>query len=244
MENYVLVTGASSGIGRATAIRLSKSYPLILGGRDGARLEETRTMCENADNHLLWRYDLANVEQITVHLPALLKEKAAFVSGFVHSAGMALMCPLRMMSLAKIRDIMAVNFYAMEEILRLLNKRDVNGKNLQCVVLISSPASGHGIKGQSMYCASKAALEGFARAMAVELAPRVRVNVVRPGVILTPITNDIQRDEVLLERMLSGNLLGNGTPDDIASTIAFLMSKEAKWITGQMINVDGGNSAR
>ena len=86
MNHYVLITGASSGIGRATAVRLSKTYPLILGGRDEKSLEETRAKCENSDVQLLWRYDLLKVDGIGESLSALLKEKSVSVSGWHRSA--------------------------------------------------------------------------------------------------------------------------------------------------------------
>ncbi len=244
MENYVLITGASSGIGRATAIRLSQSYPLILSGRDEKRLEETRAMCENADKHLLWRFDLEAVEGITDSLSAFLKETSVAVNGFVHSAGIAPLAPLRMTTSETMRQIMNVNFFSAVEILKLLTSKKVNGKTLTRVVLISSIQSQIGAKGQSIYCASKAALEGFMRALAVELAPNVNLNVIRPGAIQTPMGDLLQQNQELLEKPTDdGYLLGLGEPEDIAAMTEFLLSENAKWITGQIFTVDGGRCA-
>lgn len=244
MDNYILITGASSGIGRATAIRLSKTYPLILGGRDKERLEETRDMCENADIHLLWQYDLADVEGIAENLSALLKEESVPVCGFVHSAGIAPLAPLRMTTMETMRQIMDVNFFSATEILKLLTSKKINGKALSRVVLISSVQSRIGAKGQSIYCASKAALEGFMRAMAVELAPSVKLNVIRPGGIRTPMGDVLdQNRELLAKPSDDGYLLGLGETDDIAAMTEFLLSEGAKWITGQIFTVDGGRSA-
>ncbi len=244
MDNYVLITGASSGIGRATAIRLSKTYPLVLGGRDEKRLEETRTMCENTDKHLLWHYDLATVEGIAENLSAFLKENSVSVSDFVHSAGMAPLAPLRMTTSETMRQIMDVNFFSAVEILKLLTSKKVNGKSLACVVLISSIQSRIGAKGQSIYCASKAAMEGFMRAMAVELAPSIKLNVIRPGGIQTPMGDLLQRNQELLEKPADdGYLLGLGETEDIAAMTEFLLSENAKWITGQIFTVDGGRCA-
>ena len=244
MDYYVLITGASSGIGRATAIRLSKTYPVVLGGRDEKRLEETRTMCENADEHLLWRYDLADVEGIADNLSAFLKGKSVFVNGFVHSAGMAPLAPLRMTTSETMRQIMDVNFFSAVEILKLLTSKKVNGKSLSRVVLISSIQSRIGAKGQSIYCASKAAMEGFMRAMAVELAPSIKLNVIRPGGIRTPMGNILEQNQELLAKPSDdGYLLGLGETKDIAAMAEFLLSDDAKWITGQIFTVDGGRSA-
>ncbi len=243
MDYYVLITGASSGIGRATAIRLSKTYPLILGGRDENRLKETRTMCENADNHRLWRYDLADVEGIADNLSAFLKENPVFVNGFVHSAGIAPLAPLRMTTSETMRQIMDVNFFSAVEILKLLTSKKINGRTLENVILISSIASQRGAKGMSLYSASKGALDSFARSMAYELAPRVRVNTVLPGGIVTPGTQSMVDDMEMLKDG-SNSLLGEGTTLDIADMVAFLLSKQSRWITGQNFIVDGGRTSR
>lgn len=244
MEKYVLITGASSGIGRATAIRLSKSYPLILGGRDEKRLEETRAMCENTDTHLLWPYDLANVNGIAENLSSLLKENGVSVGGFIHSAGIAPLAPLRMTTTEQMRAIMDVNFFSAAELVKLLTNKKINGKSLTRVVLISSIQSRIGAKGQSVYCASKAAMEGFTRAMAVELAPNVNLNVIRPGAIQTPMGDLLQRNQELLAKPTDdGYLLGLGETEDIASMTEFLLSENAKWMTGQIFTVDGGRCA-
>ncbi len=244
MGNYVLLTGASSGIGRTTAVRLSKIYPLILGGRNEKRLEETRAMCANGDNHFIWRYDLADVAGIADNLTALLQGKAIVVDGFVHSAGIAPLAPLRLTSLETMHEIMDVNFFSAVEILKLLTSKKVNGKALARVVLISSLQSRIGAKGQSVYCASKAALEGFMRAMAVELAPGVRLNVIRPGGIWTPMGDILgQNQELLAKPIDDGYLLGLGETRDIAAMVEYLLGEDAKWITGQIFTVDGGRCA-
>ncbi len=244
MGKYILITGASSGIGRATAARLSKSYPLILGGRDEKSLEETRAMCENSDVQLLWRYDLSKVDGIGESLSALLKEKSVSVSGFVHSAGIAPLAPLRMITTAQMHTIMDVNFFSAVEILKILTSKKINGKVLDRVVFISSIQSRIGAKGQSIYCASKAALEGFMRAMAVELAPTVKLNVIRPGGIQTPMGDLLQQNQELLAKPSDdGYLLGLGEAEDIAAMAEFLMGEGAAWITGQIFTVDGGRCA-
>ena len=242
MENYVLITGASSGIGRATAARLSKMYPLILGGRDKVRLEETRAMCENADKHLLWQYDLGGVDGIEGSLSFFLKERQRAVSGFVHSAGIAPLAPLRMTSTEQMREIMNVNFFSAAEILKLLTSRKINGKSLKNVVIVSSISSKWGAKGMSLYSASKGALDSFARSMAYELAPHVRINTVLPGGIATSEAGVMAYGAEMLQDNAE-YLLGEGKGQDIADMIAFLLSEQARWITGQNFVVDGGKTS-
>ena len=244
MEKYILITGASGSIGKATAILLSKKYPLILSGRNLERLKNTRAACENSDNHILWQYDLADVKNIGDNLSALISTNNLLIGGFVHVAGIAPLSPLRMLSFENMQEIMAVNFFSAAEILKVLINKKINSKNLGEVVFISSTLSQIGAKGQSVYCASKAALEGFARAMAVELAPIVRVNAICPGGILTEIGELITQNEELLKNPVDESyLLGLGQPEDIANMVEFLISSKAKWITGQVFNVDGGRSA-
>ena len=131
------------------------------------------------------------------------------------------------------------------EILKLLSNRRLNGRNLKSVVLISSILSSNfGAKGQAIYGASKGALEGFARAMAVELAPNVRVNIICPGGIPTPIGNIIINNQELLKRSIDeGYLLGVGNTEYIANAVEFLIGEKAEWITGQVMYVDGGKTS-
>lgn len=244
MKGYVLITGASSGIGRAIAVRLAGEWPLILCGRDRARLEETRALCGEAARTELFALDFADIEQVAPQMQTFLQERDLPVAGFVHSAGMAPLAPLRITSLTAMQEIMHVNFFAAAEILRILTTKRVNHQHLQAVVFISSVLAQQGAKGQSIYCASKGALDAFCRAMAEELAPSVRVNVIRPGAIETPIASQVLAGgEEVRAKLAQGYMLGYGHPEDIANMVHYLLSAEAAWITGQCINVDGGRTA-
>ena len=149
-----------------------------------------------------------------------------------------------MTTTAQMHTIMDVNFFSAVEILKLLTSKKINGKALVRAILISSIQSRLGAKGQSVYCASKAALEGFMRAMAVELAPTVILNVIRPGGIRTPMGDLLQQNQELLAKPSDdGYLLGLGEAEDIAAMAEFLMGEGAAWITGQIFTVDGGRCA-
>jgi NAD(P)-dependent dehydrogenase (short-subunit alcohol dehydrogenase family) len=129
------------------------------------------------------------------------------------------------------------------EITRVLMRKNVNHKSLESIVFISSIASQFGAKGFTAYCASKAGLDGLMKALAVELGPEVRVNSVLPGGVRTPMTDAMFDDPATAERLTRDYPLGIGLPSDISDAVAFLMSAQARWITGHQLVVDGGRSA-
>lgn len=242
MQNHVFVTGASSGIGRAVASALSKDYRLVLAGRNLERLEETRRLCANSEEHIFWAYDLAEVKGIAQSLSELIKERDLKICGFVHSAGIEKTMTLARLTLEDIYSLMNVNFFSAVEILKLLVTKKINSKNLKSVVFISSTASIRGLRGNSIYSASKGALDSFARVMAMELAPNVRVNTVNPGLVETPLISRFEQNQELKENPLVADypLKRLGKPEDVACMVEYLMSEKASWITGQSIFVDGG----
>ncbi len=239
---FTLITGASSGIGREIAIQLAGSRSLILHGRDAGRLEETRRICAAPESHVVWPFDLREVDQLESSLPDILQTHQTSVEAFVYSAGAVEVLPLRQFDPQRARDLMNVNFHAAVEMARLLTSRRINQKSLRQIVFVSSTASKFGARGFQMYCASKAALDGFMRALAVELAPDVRVNSVLPGAVETPMTDHLLADPLARERLSAEYPLGLGRPSDVAGVVAFLLSDNARWITGQQLVVDGGRS--
>ena len=243
LPGYVLITGASSGIGREMAISLSAHYRLILNGRDAERLQATQAACRSPERQLCWVRDLADVGTLSETLPPFLEQNGATVTGFVHCAAMLDVLPLRSITIGHAQDVMNTNALAAMEITRLLMRKNVNHKALKSIVFISSIASQFGAKGFTAYCASKAALDGLMKALAVELGPEVRVNSVLPGGVRTPMTQAMFDDPVTAERLTKDYPLGVGLPSDITSAVAFLMSEQARWITGHQMVVDGGRSA-
>jgi NAD(P)-dependent dehydrogenase (short-subunit alcohol dehydrogenase family) len=240
---HALVTGASSGIGRATAVRLSAERRLILHGRDRDRLEETRRLCRDPDAHTVWAYDLEAVEGIGASLGPLLAESGRAVDAFVHCAGMVTVLPMKSVDHAAALRIMRVNCLSAMEIVHLLLKKKLNSQKLASVVFISSIWSRHGARAHAAYCATKAALDGLMRALAVELAPSVRVNSILPGAIETTMAAEGLADPEIRAKMLRDYPLGLGRPEDVARAVAFLLSDEARWITGLEMTVDGGRTA-
>ena len=237
---YVLITGASSGVGKELAIRLSEHYPLILNGRNIDRLEDTRKKCKQ--EALVWAYDLTQTDSIEKDLGVWITERALMVNAFVHCAGLMKMLPLRSVDKATLLDTFSTNVFAPELITKTLVARKVNGKNLKSVVFISSNISNRGAAAFSVYGSSKAALDGLMRNLSVELAPNVRVNSILPGGMITEMTKELFADEELKKKFEQNYPLGIGTPADISPVVEFLISDKARWITGQQITVDGGRT--
>lgn len=244
MENkdYVLITGASSGIGREAAVLLSHHYNLIINGRNDERLNETLMLCENSNNHLIWLYDLGEISNIEGELSKFMMEKGIYITHFVHSAGYMKAVPLKMVSVDNMHQVFNTNIISAALIVKVLTKKKINGNFLKSVVFISSNISNFGAKAFSIYAASKSGLDGLMRCLAVELAPNVRVNSVLPGGVRTAMTEHMYQDNELIERMATSYPLGLGNTKDIASAVAFLLSEESRWITGQQLTVDGGRT--
>ena len=238
LRRVVLITGASSGIGETCAVNLSSEYRLILAGRNRQKLEETREKCFNKDSHLIWCCDLTTeIDNISSSLIGVLKKHNIVVSAFVHCAGISKICPFKSVPKSYQNEIFNVNFFSAVEIIQSLLKR-VNQNALENIVLISSVSSVRADKGNSIYAASKGAINALVTTLASELAPSVRVNAIAPGTTSTPMSSEfIARNGDTLNNLIP---LGIGRTEDIANMTVFLISKNARWITGQTIFIDGG----
>jgi NAD(P)-dependent dehydrogenase (short-subunit alcohol dehydrogenase family) len=241
-EAFTIITGASSGIGRAIAMKLSSERKLILHGRSLERLEETRRLC-GGSGHLLWCWDLKNAAGLSDGLAIWMEEHQVKVESFIHCAGMVTILPARSISHVIAQEILTVNFTSAMEIIAALLRKRINQQNLRNVLFISSIWSRFGARGYSLYCASKGALDSAMRALAVELAPIVRVNSLVLGAIKTPMAETGFSDPVIIANLEKQYPLGTGSTDDPADAAAFLISDQARWITGQQIFVDGGRTA-
>lgn len=238
----ILITGASSGMGREMAIRFSEQYRVIVNGRNLERLQETISMCQNAEQQLIWQYDLSNIDGLEESLTSFLKAEGITVNYYVHCAGMMKNYPIKMVNVELLQQTFNTNVFSAELITKLLVNKKLNNNSLKSIVYISSNISGFGAKAHSVYGASKGAVDAMMKSLAMELAPNIRVNSVLPGAVKTMLTEHIFDDENLINRMKETYPLGLGTTSDIYEAVRFLLSEEARWITGQQITVDGGRT--
>jgi len=241
-SNYVLLTGASSGIGRELAIQMSQENQLILGGRDSIRLNETRLSCCAPEKHIIWQFDLSLVDQLASSISALLAAENARVSAFVHCAAVLKILPLKSLPIGQTLEMFNINFFSAMELTAALMKKKINDRQLRSIVFISSIASNFGARGFSAYSASKGALDSLMRSLAVELAPEVRANSVLPGGVRTRMTDKIFEETEMRAKFERDYPLGIGEAMDIVNAVEFLVSEKSRWITGQQIVVDGGRT--
>lgn len=242
MEPYILITGASSGMGALCAKHFSNSHRLILASENLEMLQDVLKECDHPENHILWHCNFAtDREHITESLTNLLKENDAVVDKYVHFAGLTKLLPLKTFSIPNIDLIFNVNFFSILEIMKALLKKS-NAKALNNVVLISAMVSQRGNTGNSIYAASKGAINSLVYTLARELAPEIRINALMPGAIETPMSANL--DEAYKEEMRRDTPLGWGTPQDVVDYVEFLLSDKSKWITGQTLFVDGGRSTK
>lgn len=242
MKEWVLITGASSGIGKAIAIELSKEYNLVLNGRDERRLNETAASLAKGCRKRIWNYDLGQIEEIGAALTEFLSISRVTISRFVHAAGVSKIMPVNVTRVEDVRNIFGVNTMAPFEIVKVLSSKRGNSSALKSVVFVSSAISKRGARGHTIYGASKAALDGMMRGLAVELAPKVRVNSVLPGFVKTPMTEAVLTNVDVVKRLETQYPLGLGCPKSVADAVSYLLSDRANWITGHELVVDGGSS--
>lgn len=235
-----LITGASSGIGAAVSELIVKSGGEVLIVAHNP--DKLKVQSEKLGGCQYCSVDLTDVEKISGVLNPVLKQIGRF-DGFVHSAGIGTVRPLKLCSYSFMKSLMDVNFFSFVEIVRLLTKKG-NFNDGMSIVGISSVASQEGNQSKTAYCASKAAMDASIRCMAKELASKgIRVNSVMPGITRTAIFDQIMDnggDSEDLKSILARQYLGVCEPEKIAATVAFLLSDEAEFITGTSVAVDSG----
>lgn len=237
-DKIVLITGASSGIGRETAICCSKmGASVIITGRNKERLQETYDEMLPNDGHQQIYADLVTEEDIVKLLNSVPK-----LDGLVLCAGKGLTLPLQFASRDKFNDIFEINFFAPVELLRLLYKKKILNKEASVVFVSSIGGVYSSLPGNAVYGASKSALNSIMKYAAREFAQRkIRVNSICPGMTETPfIHRGTLTDDDFSKDMEKYPLKRYGNPSDIANGILFLLSDASSWMTGQSLVIDGG----
>ena len=172
----------------------------------------------------------------------LLKRHDAAVDEYVHFAGITKLVPLKTVSISDIDLIFNVNLFSILEIIKALLKKS-NDKALNSIVLISSLASARGEAGNSIYAASKGAINSLVYSLARELAPQIRINALMPGAVETPMTKVTLSEEFIADT-LKDTPLGWVSQQDVVDYVEFLLSNKARRITGQTLFIDGGRSTK
>lgn len=241
----IMVTGASSGIGRETAILLSQlGAKLVLVARDESRLGETKSLLEGGD-HRVEPFDLEALDDIFSWMKSL-GEEFGTLSGLVHCAGIQMMLPLRMITTRQIAKMTGVNLSAAIMLVKGLSQKGVLASS-GSVVLMSSITGMVGSPAMSLYSATKGALVALTKSLALELAGSgLRVNCIAPALVDTPMFEDLKNlfGAEGLAKIESAHPLGIGRPRDIANATAFLLADTGRWITGTTLVVDGGYTAQ
>lgn len=243
----ILITGASSGIGASVAKLASEQGAVcIINGRNEERLDQT-LKCLTGEGHIAIVSDLQ--EGNGTELVKKAVKQAGPLNGFVHCAGIEKTLPFRATQISELREIMAINLETFWEITQELIKSKNHEKEKLSVVGISSVAALYGAPGKTAYAASKGALISLIKSLSAEYANKqMRFNAVCPGYVETPMLDAVKKlyktEEEFVLSIASKHPLGIGNPEDVAGAVIYLLSDVARWLTGSVLNVDGGYAVR
>jgi NAD(P)-dependent dehydrogenase (short-subunit alcohol dehydrogenase family) len=227
MKKNILFIGGSSGIGLETIKLLHEKYNLIIACRTNENLVNLNV------KHL--KFDVLNDELDLNEIPEIL-------DGFVYCPGSINLRPFRGLKINTFQDDLNINFLSMVKILQLV-LNNLKKSESSSVVLYSTVAVKMGMPFHSSISASKGAIEGFAKSLAAEFAPDIRVNVIAPSLTDTPLASRFLNNDLKKEKVGHRHpLKRHGKAIDIANSTAFLLSEESSWLTGQILGVDGGLS--
>lgn len=238
-DKTILVTGASSGIGQAIAISVSKmGAKVVINGRNIAKLENTLSQMSGESNCII-AADITKGEDV-----ANLSDIVPQLDGIVHCAGIGHRMPAKMLTENDIVTVMRANFNSAVLLqAALLQKKKV--KKDSSIVFIASKAADYPSPGNAVYSASKGALISYARCLALELAPRgIRVNCICPAMVWTDL---IMQNEVTVDQLKASEqnypLKRYGKPEDVAYLSVYLLSNASSWMTNSCIDLTGGGNS-
>ncbi len=238
-HKVILITGAGTGMGRAAALRMSKEGAhLVLVGRRADPINQLALTVNKAGGHAISiTCDIANQASVETMIEEI-RSKFGRLDGIFANAGvLGDVSPLAQTDVSALEALLQTNLVGTFQTLRYCLPLLESG-----AILLNASWTVNGVMpGAGAYAATKGALLPMMRTLALELGPRhIRVNAINPGIILTPMAEDALPTE-LTERLAAHTpLRRNGTPEDVSGTVAWLLSDDAAFVTGQEINVDGG----
>ncbi|PIB25353.1 oxidoreductase [Maribacter sp. 4U21] len=225
MRKNILLIGGSHGIGHALAKKLQNNNNVYIASRTKEKLDDLEV------THI--PFDATTDELDMTQMPDE-------IHSFVYCPGSINLKPFKMMSLDTFEEDMHLNFFSMVRVVKTIIGKMAEGGSM---VFFSTVAVGTGMPFHTSVAAAKGAIEGFAKSMAAEYAPKLRVNVVAPSLVNTPLAGRLLNNDKKVEMMSQRHPLKRvGTPEDIANIALFLLSDDSTWMTGQIVGVDGGMS--
>jgi len=225
MKKNLLLIGGSYGIGLSIVKQLQESFTIYVASRSAEGLEDLNV------KHIPF-------DALTDSLS--LSELPDELDGFVYCPGSINLKPLKMLSLANFEDDMQLNFFSMVRVVKDIIGRMADNSSM---VFFSTVAVGTGMPFHTSVSAAKGAIEGFVKSLAAEYSPKIRINVIAPSLVDTPLAARLLNNDRKKDSMAERHPLKRvGNPEDIANMAGFLLSDKSGWITGQVIGVDGGLS--
>lgn len=238
----ILITGAASGIGKATALLCSHmGASTILVDINDIGLNITYSEIENPEHCSIFPLNLTDDEAVAAFVSSIPK-----LDGVVSNAGIVKSLMAKFNEKEDMENIFQINTFSHINLIQEFIKQKRLNKGASIVITSSMSGVFCGLAGGSLYGATKAALVGFAKALAIELAPRgIRVNTVHPGMIETPLTKDTALSADVFAEDAKNYPLGRyGSPDEIAAAMVYLLSDATVWMTGTKLLIDGGYSIK
>ncbi len=237
----ILITGAASGIGKATAkLCAGMGATCILLDMNGEGLKQTAAEM-GEDKATTYTLSLTDYDKVAEAVSGFPK-----VDGVASNAGIVTSMLAKFSDITEAERIFNVNTLSHIHLVQQLVSQKKLNKGASIVFTSSMSGVYCGLIGGSLYGASKAALVGYSKALAIELAPRgIRVNTIHPGMIVTPLTKGTALSQDVMDEDVKNYPLGRyGKPEEVASAFVYLLSDATKWMTGSQLLIDGGYSVR
>ena len=239
----ILITGASSGIGREISIQLAKlGAKVILLARNEEKLKKTLSLLEGS-GHKYFVYDLKNIEGIKDIVQSFIEYDKIKLDGFIHSAGIPSVFPLKVINHDKFKEAMDINTYSYLEIIKQFSKKTISNDNAS-IVFISSILTKTPKKAQTLYVSSKSASDSMSKVLSQELFKRkIRINSVLVGGVLTEMVENTEIFRSLGKESVAedyNTIYKTLSTEEVSNMVLFLMSESAKYIIGESYHIDGG----